>query len=328
MDFATWRALALRVAHHLARPEVGGDRRHPRHRHARGDRLLPAARARAGQAGRADGGDAAGDLAAWPTARRTSPTRSRWRRAPAARGVVVVVAGKVHSALDVRKVHPYRLDAFGSGDAGPIALVEEGRLRQLRAWPDAPGSALGARSRCRPSRRLAAGSRSSRAAPARTARVVRALRRCAAAPASSSPRPATARVHAALEARAARGERARLRRPAQHALPRRHRHRRRRRGRRPAVGRRADAGAGARRADRAPARTRGGDAASARRRARLRRRRGRPRCCRASRSSTGRPGAPPRPASCAAPCPCRGCDVQRDLDAEALRDRADADVGL
>jgi L-asparaginase len=52
-----------------------------------------------------------------------------------ARGVVVVVAGAVHSALDVRKVHPYRLDAFGSGDAGPIARVEEGRLRALRPWP-------------------------------------------------------------------------------------------------------------------------------------------------------------------------------------------------
>ena len=56
--------------------------------------------------------------------------------APGARGVVVVVAGTVHSALDVRKVHPYRLDAFGSGDAGPIARVEEGRLRSFRPWPE------------------------------------------------------------------------------------------------------------------------------------------------------------------------------------------------
>jgi L-asparaginase len=50
----------------------------------------------------------------------------------ASRGVVVVCAGKVHSALQVQKVHPYRLDAFDSGEAGPLALVEEGRLRWLK----------------------------------------------------------------------------------------------------------------------------------------------------------------------------------------------------
>ncbi|MBC8055082.1 MAG: asparaginase [Rhizobiales bacterium] len=54
---------------------------------------------------------------------------------PGARGVVAVLAGKVHSALDVRKVHPYRLDAFGSGDAGAVAHVEAGRLRRHREWP-------------------------------------------------------------------------------------------------------------------------------------------------------------------------------------------------
>jgi L-asparaginase len=60
----------------------------------------------------------------------------RVARVPGARGVVAVLAGQVHGALDVRKVHTYRLDAFDSGDAGPIAHVEEGRLRQHRAWPD------------------------------------------------------------------------------------------------------------------------------------------------------------------------------------------------
>lgn len=52
-----------------------------------------------------------------------------------ARGVVAVCAGVVHSALDVQKVHPYRLDAFSSGDCGPIAYVEENALRTLRNWP-------------------------------------------------------------------------------------------------------------------------------------------------------------------------------------------------
>ena len=56
-------------------------------------------------------------------------------RQEGARGVVVVCAGTVHSAFDVQKVHPYKLDAFGSGDAGPIAYVEEGCLRILRNWP-------------------------------------------------------------------------------------------------------------------------------------------------------------------------------------------------
>ncbi|NUO74133.1 MAG: asparaginase, partial [Frateuria sp.] len=59
-----------------------------------------------------------------------------------ARGVVAVCAGAVHGAADVRKVHPYRLDAFGSGDAGPIAYVEAGAVRQLRPWP-APSDAAG-----------------------------------------------------------------------------------------------------------------------------------------------------------------------------------------
>lgn len=64
-------------------------------------------------------------------------------RHSAARGVVAVCAGTVHTALDVQKVHPYRLDAFSSGDAGPMAYVEEGQLRLLRSWPQAqPGGTV------------------------------------------------------------------------------------------------------------------------------------------------------------------------------------------
>ncbi len=57
------------------------------------------------------------------------------------RGAVVVCAGTVHGALEVRKSHGYRLDAFGSGDAGPLAYVEESAVRRLRQWP-APGPVL------------------------------------------------------------------------------------------------------------------------------------------------------------------------------------------
>lgn len=65
-------------------------------------------------------------------------------REPAARGVVAVLAGTVHSGLDVRKVHSYRVDAFGSGDAGPVARIEEGRVRRLRDWPQCPSVGLAA----------------------------------------------------------------------------------------------------------------------------------------------------------------------------------------
>ncbi len=54
---------------------------------------------------------------------------------PGARGVLAVCAGVVHAAQEVQKVHTYRLDAFSSGDAGPLAYVEPGGLRVLRNWP-------------------------------------------------------------------------------------------------------------------------------------------------------------------------------------------------
>ncbi|VWX63108.1 L-asparaginase [Burkholderiales bacterium 8X] len=54
---------------------------------------------------------------------------------PGASGVLVACAGTVHSAMDVQKVHTYRLDAFSSGDAGALGFVEEGRLRRVREWP-------------------------------------------------------------------------------------------------------------------------------------------------------------------------------------------------
>jgi L-asparaginase len=57
------------------------------------------------------------------------------------RGALVVLAGRVHGAFDVRKVHTRRLDAFDSGDAGPVALVEGGRVHVLRAPP--AGTPLG-----------------------------------------------------------------------------------------------------------------------------------------------------------------------------------------
>lgn len=56
---------------------------------------------------------------------------------PGACGVVAVCAGVIHGAIDVRKQHTYRLDPFGSGDAGAIGYVEEAQLRLVRDWPRA-----------------------------------------------------------------------------------------------------------------------------------------------------------------------------------------------
>ena len=52
-----------------------------------------------------------------------------------AAGVMLVCAGRIHDAVHVSKVHHYRLDAFDSGDAGPIGFVEDGRVRLVRPWP-------------------------------------------------------------------------------------------------------------------------------------------------------------------------------------------------
>lgn len=48
-------------------------------------------------------------------------------------GVLAVCAGAVHAARHVRKAHPYRLDAFSSGDAGVLGWVEAGQVRWQQA---------------------------------------------------------------------------------------------------------------------------------------------------------------------------------------------------
>ncbi len=60
---------------------------------------------------------------------------------PLAAGVCVVCAGVIHSARNVQKVHPYRLDAFSSGDAGSLGGVSAGQVH----WT-LPGGAVTANS--------------------------------------------------------------------------------------------------------------------------------------------------------------------------------------
>lgn len=63
---------------------------------------------------------------------------------PQAQGVLVVCAGRIHGARDVQKVHPYRLEAFSSGEAGPWGFIEQARVR----WcVSDPGSWLHAHAR-------------------------------------------------------------------------------------------------------------------------------------------------------------------------------------
>ncbi len=134
MDFAVWSALAARVAHHLAQPELAGvvithgtdtleETAYALQRLlAPRKPVVMCAAMRPATALLSDGPQ---NLLDAVTLARES----------GARGVMAVLAGTVHSALDVRKVHSYRVDAFGSGDAGPLARIEEGQVRRLREWP-------------------------------------------------------------------------------------------------------------------------------------------------------------------------------------------------
>src|SRR3990167_328161 len=58
---------------------------------------------------------------------------------PGAQGVVLVCAGKIHSAADVSKVHTYRVDGFDSGDAGPLGCGSNGLVQLSRPRPLACG---------------------------------------------------------------------------------------------------------------------------------------------------------------------------------------------
>ena len=138
MSFAVWQQLALRVSFHLAQTDVtgivithGSDTLEETayFLHA----VLPASQLaskpvvltcamRPASSVAPDGPQNVTDAVAVATT-------------PGACGVVVVCAGTLHGAVDVQKVHPYRLDAFNSGDAGPLGYVEEGCVRLLRNWP-------------------------------------------------------------------------------------------------------------------------------------------------------------------------------------------------
>lgn len=135
MDHATWQRLALRATHHLGRSDVTGvvithgtdtleESAWFLHRslHACKPLVLTAAM-RPATSLQADGPQNLLDA--------VGVARSR-----GVHGVLVVLAGRVHGAADVQKMHAYRMDAFASPNDGELAFVEEGRLRQVRPWPE------------------------------------------------------------------------------------------------------------------------------------------------------------------------------------------------
>lgn len=73
-------------------------------------------------------------------------------RDPMARGVLAVCAGRIHSARHVQKVHPYRLDAFDSGEVGPLGWVEQGQVRWAYGggWPALDAHANASQALARP----------------------------------------------------------------------------------------------------------------------------------------------------------------------------------
>ena len=134
MDFDVWRVLAERVSHHLSQPAVKGvvithgtdtleETAYFLQRVLAPTKpVVLAAAMRPATALLSDG-------------RQNLLDAVCLAQTGEARGVMAVLAGKVHGALDVRKVHPYRLDSFDSGDSGVLAHFWEGVLHQHRPWP-------------------------------------------------------------------------------------------------------------------------------------------------------------------------------------------------
>jgi L-asparaginase len=141
MDHALWLRLAQRIAAHLQRPEVAGlvvthgtdtleETAYFLHRVlAPAKPVVLTAAMRPATALLADGPQNLADALALAAE-------------AGARGVLVAVAGRVFDAPGLHKLHPYRLDAFAGGDAGPLGVIEEGVLRRFRRWPDGPALGL------------------------------------------------------------------------------------------------------------------------------------------------------------------------------------------
>ena len=136
MDHATWVLLALAVQRQLVRPDVAGvvithgtdtleETAFFLHHTVRAKKpVVLTAAMRPATAPSPDG----------PQNLLDAVTLARAR---GVRGVVVVIGGTVYAGAELRKVHGYRVDAFSSGDAGPLALLQDGVVKRFRDWPAA-----------------------------------------------------------------------------------------------------------------------------------------------------------------------------------------------
>ena len=142
MSHAIWQALALRVAHHLARAEVAGivithgtdtleETAYFLHRVLAPTKPVVLTGAmRPATSAEADG----------PRNLLDAVAVARQAADAGLVSVLAVLHGTVHGARQVSKAHPARLDAFDSGEAGPLAFVEGGALRCLAAQGATPAS--------------------------------------------------------------------------------------------------------------------------------------------------------------------------------------------
>ena len=142
MSHAIWQVLAQRVAHHLARAEVAGiaithgtdtleETAYFLQRVLAPTKPVVLTGAmRPATSAQADG----------PRNLLDAVAVARHAGDAGLSGVLAVLHGTVHGARQVRKAHPARLDAFDSGEDGPLATVDNGVLRRLPAHAAVPAS--------------------------------------------------------------------------------------------------------------------------------------------------------------------------------------------
>ena len=139
MDHATWQRLAQRCAFHLARTDVAGvvvthgtdtleETAYFLHRVLAPNKpLVLTAAMRPATSLQADGPQNLLDAVTLVDNGRIV-------------GVSVVIAGRAWCGAELRKQHSYRIDAFDAGDAGPLALIEDARVRVLRLLAPTEGA--------------------------------------------------------------------------------------------------------------------------------------------------------------------------------------------
>jgi L-asparaginase len=133
MSHEVWRALALRCAHHLARPDVDGIViTHGTDTLEETAWLLdlvltsdkPVVLLGAMRTASDEGWDGPANLQAALRVAASPQARGR--------GALVTLGGLVLAAADARKLHSAKPDAFGAPGTGPVAVVEQERVRFLR----------------------------------------------------------------------------------------------------------------------------------------------------------------------------------------------------